>query len=116
MQAINKNIKTQVAQAMAEKYIWWQTPAEAATWPERVIAQVMNIGDFDDAKYLIESMGGEALIELVDNAYDEAFDMLENLGYGMFNVLDGVLKRTGRIRGDYSNILAIPLSNFPVEI
>ena len=53
---------------MAKKYIWWQTPDEAAKWPERVIAQVMNIGDFDDAKYLMESMGNEALIKALKSA------------------------------------------------
>jgi hypothetical protein len=68
MQAINQNVKAQAIQAMAKKYIWWQTPIEAATWPERVIAQVMNIGDFDDAKYLLESVGGEALIETLKSA------------------------------------------------
>jgi len=32
----------------AAKYIWWKTPEEAVARPERVIAQVMNIGDYDD--------------------------------------------------------------------
>lgn len=68
MQAINQNLKTQAVQAMAKKYIWWQTPVEAATWPERVIAQVMNMGDFDDAKFLLESVGDEAFIKALKNA------------------------------------------------
>jgi hypothetical protein len=34
---------------LAEKYIWWKSPDEAMAMPERVIAQVMNIGEvFDD--------------------------------------------------------------------
>lgn len=32
----------------AKKYVWWKSEEEAAEQPERVIAQVMNIGDFDD--------------------------------------------------------------------
>lgn len=53
---------------MAKKYIWWQTPDEAIAWPERVIAQVMNIGDFDDAKSLMEITGHQALIKVLRNA------------------------------------------------
>lgn len=68
MQTINQTIEVQIVQAMAKKYIWWQTPAEAAAWPERVIAQVMTIGDFDDAKFLIENMGDEALIKTLKSA------------------------------------------------
>lgn len=26
------------------KYIWWKTPDEAVAFPERLVAQVMNIG------------------------------------------------------------------------
>jgi len=33
---------------LASKYIWWKTPDEAVAMPERVIAQVMNIGDYAD--------------------------------------------------------------------
>ena len=53
---------------MAEKYIWWQTPSEAAALPERVIGKVMNIGDFDDAKALLENMDSEALIKTLKGA------------------------------------------------
>jgi len=37
---------------MAKKYIWWQTPDQAAARPERVIAQVMNIGGFSDVQVI----------------------------------------------------------------
>jgi len=30
------------------KYIWWKTPDEAVEFPERLLAQVMSIGDWDD--------------------------------------------------------------------
>lgn len=33
---------------LASKYIWWKTPEDAVVMPERVIAQVMNIGDYAD--------------------------------------------------------------------
>lgn len=68
MWTIDKISQAQAIKAMAQKYIWWQNPIEAATWPERVIAQVMNMGDFDDAKYLLESVGDEAFIKALKNA------------------------------------------------
>jgi hypothetical protein len=32
------------------KYVWWKTPDGALLYPQRVIAQVMNIGDYRDVK------------------------------------------------------------------
>ena len=37
---------------LAGKYIWWKTPDDAVAMPERVIAQVMNIGDYADVPAL----------------------------------------------------------------
>ena len=68
MRTIDQISQTQAIMAMAQKYIWWQKPEEAAAWPERVIAQVMNMGDFDDAKILLESVGGEAFITTLKSA------------------------------------------------
>ena len=33
---------------LARKYVWWKTPEEAVAMPRRVIAQVMNIGDYSE--------------------------------------------------------------------
>jgi hypothetical protein len=41
----------------ARKYIWWQTSETAVASPHRVIAQVMNIGTFDDAQALLRRVG-----------------------------------------------------------
>ena len=46
---------------LASKYIWWKTPEEAVAMPERVIAQVMNIGDYSDVQALVAQVGNEAL-------------------------------------------------------
>ncbi len=43
-----KNYDIQLLAALARKYIWWKTPQEATRQPERIIAQVMDIGDYDD--------------------------------------------------------------------
>jgi hypothetical protein len=42
----------------AHKYIWWQTPESAVTSPHRIIAQVMNLGTFEDAQALLASRAG----------------------------------------------------------
>jgi len=52
----------------ARKYIWWKTPEEAASMPERVIAQVMDIGDFSDVQALVSLVGEEVLREVLMHA------------------------------------------------
>ncbi len=39
--------------ALASKYIWWQDAEAALRRPQRVIAQIMNIGDHGDVLTLI---------------------------------------------------------------
>lgn len=45
----------------ARKYIWWLTPAEALARPARIVAQVMNLGEFNDAARLVEALGEDTL-------------------------------------------------------
>ncbi len=52
----------------ASKYIWWKTPEEAVSMPERVIAQVMNIGDYSDVQALASQVGDEVLREVLTHA------------------------------------------------
>ena len=52
----------------AKKYIWWKTPDEAVQQPERVIAQVMDIGDFEDALNLRELVGDDVFRSVLTNA------------------------------------------------
>lgn len=53
---------------MAGKYIWWKTPDEALERPERVIAQVMDIGDYEDVQALAEHVGDDALRDVLTHA------------------------------------------------
>ncbi len=46
---------------LARKYLWWKSPEEALAFPDRVVAQVMNIGDFADVAALAEQVGDDAL-------------------------------------------------------
>jgi hypothetical protein len=43
----------------ASKYIWWKTAEEAISNPQRVIAQVMNIGDYADVQALEQQLGAD---------------------------------------------------------
>ena len=53
---------------MAGKYIWWLSAEEAAERPERVVSQVMNIGDFEDVQEMTEKLGEEYLKEVLVNS------------------------------------------------
>lgn len=53
---------------MAKRYIWWKSPQEALADPDRILAQVMNIGDFDDALEMTELFEEERLRQILRNA------------------------------------------------
>ena len=45
----------------ATRYVWWKTAEEALRYPERLVAQVMNIGSFADLQRLDEMVGEDGL-------------------------------------------------------
>jgi hypothetical protein len=47
-------------ETLSRKYIWWKTASQALAMPERVVAQVMNIGDYNDMHMLAQQMGDAA--------------------------------------------------------
>ena len=58
----------------ARKYVWWKTPLEAVARPERVVAQVMNLGDYDDVQSLVHAAGLTYLREILTHAEAGQFD------------------------------------------
>ena len=50
------------------KYIWWKTPEEAVSRPERLYAQVMDIGDYEDVLRLTHAVGEDALRRVLERA------------------------------------------------
>ena len=50
------------------KYIWWKTPDEALLYERRLIAQVMNLGNWDDTRRLEITVESDALIDALKNA------------------------------------------------
>ena len=53
---------------LAKRYIWWLTPGEALEYPQRVIAQVMDLGTFEDIHELVGTVGEESLRQALQNA------------------------------------------------
>ncbi len=66
--AVMVQIDQNVIRHLVSKYIWWKTPDEAMTMPERVIAQVMNIGDYADVQGLAEQVGDDVLRDVLTHA------------------------------------------------
>ncbi len=52
----------------AKRYIWWKTPEDAVAHPYRVMAQVMNLGDYADVQALASQVGDEVLREVLIHA------------------------------------------------
>jgi len=67
-------IDQEALKPFARKYIWWKTADDAVTTPERVIAQVMNIGDYADVQALVSQVGEEALRHVLTHAQAGQFN------------------------------------------
>ena len=61
-------LNQELLKSLARKYVWWKTPEEAVLMPERVIAQVMNIGDYSDVQRLASQVGDEVLRDVLTRA------------------------------------------------
>ncbi|EQD73566.1 hypothetical protein B1A_04882 [mine drainage metagenome] len=61
-------VNQEALKPLASKYVWWKTPEDAVSMPERVIAQVMNIGDYLDVQTLATQVGDDVLREVLTHA------------------------------------------------
>ena len=66
-------MEIEILKRYAAKYIWWKTPEEAMQAPERIIAQVMDLGDYDDVQRLVEAMGEDHLRHVLLSAEPGVF-------------------------------------------
>jgi len=84
----------------AAKYIWWKTEAEAIRKPERIVAQVMELGDYDDVQKLVEQFGNQFLIQVLSQAQPGVFSAKSwaywhyRLGLAQFDHLPKLPKRS----------------------
>lgn len=49
-------------------YIWWQDPVESLARPERLVAQIVDIGDWDDECDLENVFGDEVVRKVLTHA------------------------------------------------
>jgi hypothetical protein len=54
--------------SLASKYVWWKSPDEAIATPDRVIAQVMNLGAWEDVEAVAGLVGDDVLREVLTHA------------------------------------------------
>jgi hypothetical protein len=54
--------------ALAAKYLWWMTADEALKRPERIVVQVMNLGDFADVAAVLNAVGEDQARECLTHA------------------------------------------------
>jgi len=54
--------------ALARKYVWWKRPDEALKLPQRVMAQVMDLGTWDDVLRLAAQVGDDRLRDVLAHA------------------------------------------------
>jgi hypothetical protein len=52
----------------ADRYIWWKSPDEVLAYPERILAQVMNMGTHEDVMELVDLLGSPALRQVLQHA------------------------------------------------
>ena len=53
---------------MAKTYVWWKTQEEAMKLPEQIIAQVMNLGTWDDVCLLDRIIGTNGFCRVIKQA------------------------------------------------
>jgi len=61
-------VSREMLERMSRKYVWWKSPDEALAFPNRVIAQVMNMGDYDDVQAVANQVGDEVLRDVLTHA------------------------------------------------
>lgn len=50
---------------LARRYMWWNAPAEAVADRRRLVAQVMALGTWDDAHWLLRHLGPEPFLDVL---------------------------------------------------
>jgi hypothetical protein len=58
---------------LARRYIWWQPPERSVDHPHRLLAKVMNIGDWHDVQGMCAAVEPEALRQVLAEAQPGEF-------------------------------------------
>jgi hypothetical protein len=73
-QDLASRVDREFLKRLARKYIWRKTPDEALAEPARIMAQVMNMGDYADVQALATEAGDDALKSVLVHADAGHFD------------------------------------------
>ena len=65
---MTNNVQTSVIAEFGRKYLWWQPADGRAHSEDRIIAQTMNIGTYDDILLLERTVGRARLVEVMVGA------------------------------------------------
>ena len=68
------HLAPQVAMQLGQKYLWWMKPPEVAKDQARLVAQVMNMGTFEDARLVEKTLGKGKLRSVLKGAAPGQFD------------------------------------------
>ncbi|MEC5320268.1 hypothetical protein VSX61_15215 [Brenneria populi subsp. brevivirga] len=68
------SVNQRILKTLARKYIWWQSPDEAIAHPQRIMAQVMNIGDYTDVQTLVAYVDADTLRDVLEHAQAGQFN------------------------------------------
>lgn len=55
-------------ESLARRYCWWQSPEEALQIPRRIVARVMEMGDYKDVELLGDTLGTTVLRDALQHA------------------------------------------------
>lgn len=61
-------ISDELTARLAKRYLWWMAAPQTDVETDRLVAQVMDIGDFDDANELLDSAGAERFRAVLQKA------------------------------------------------
>lgn len=65
MEPLKPNTKLKI---LAERYVWWETPDWAYHHPEILLANIMNLGNWQDIQQTRKILGDQVLKEALLNA------------------------------------------------
>jgi hypothetical protein len=67
-------IDPELLEKFARKYVWWKTAKEAMAHQDRIVIQVMNLGDYEDVQALVHRVDSAYLRKILTGAEAGQFD------------------------------------------
>jgi hypothetical protein len=95
------DISGEAIAGFSRKYLWWQPVSGQPFSEDRIIAQTMNLGTYDDTLLLEQTVGGARLVEIMLHAEPGWFSNRSwEFWRGRLSFATGARSRT-RLRGEH---------------